>query len=76
VRIKAIQHPWYAPLFFILPGYSLMQKSQMLTKIKVIVHSHGSSGLQIAQIMGNSGDGHLVYVQSLVMLLFLLDFKT
>lgn len=45
---KEIQHPWYAPLLFLLPGYSLMQKSQMLTKIKVIVHSHETSALQIA----------------------------
>lgn len=45
---KAIQHSWYVPLFFLLPGYLLMQKSQMLTKIKVIVHFQESSGLQIA----------------------------
>lgn len=45
---KEIQHPWYAPLLFLLPGYSLMQKSQMLTKIKVVVHSHETSALQIA----------------------------
>ena len=45
---KEIQHPWYATLLFLLPGYSLMQKSQMLTKIKVIVHSRETSALQIA----------------------------